>query len=254
VRVFAAVALVSLAASVGRGEENGGVERAAGNSSNDAQGPLPVILLTGFEPFGPGRPPNLSWEGIESLDGQQWNGYQLVCKRLPVVWGKPMELLSDWISKYKPVAVFSFGQGWAFSLETRAFNQRGYAEDNNGQHPSQANIVVDGPRELAATIDAKQLVQLLSKKGYPIRVSHDAGHYLCEENLYTLEYLKATKKLNIDVSFCHIPSGRNGATAASINQFVTDVLNCWKEIHEREGTGSSRAAEQNEHGESAASM
>ena len=33
----------------------------------------PVILLTGFEPFGAGKPPNPSWEGIKSLDGQEWS-------------------------------------------------------------------------------------------------------------------------------------------------------------------------------------
>src|SRR5260370_32212287 len=37
----------------------------------------PVILLTGFEPFGKKKPPNPSWEGIKKLDGPQWKGYRL---------------------------------------------------------------------------------------------------------------------------------------------------------------------------------
>lgn len=35
----------------------------------------PIILLTGFEPFGAGRPPNASWEGIKDLDGREGKGW-----------------------------------------------------------------------------------------------------------------------------------------------------------------------------------
>src|SRR5688500_6551909 len=72
--------------------------------SADAGVELPVILLTGFEPFGPGRPANSSWEGIQSLDGQTRGGFRLVCRRLPVVWGEPERLLASWLAELKPVA------------------------------------------------------------------------------------------------------------------------------------------------------
>src|ERR1051325_1201190 len=54
--------------------------------ARDHSASRPVILLTGFEPFGKDRPANPSWEGIKELDGQTWNGYRLVCKQLPVIW------------------------------------------------------------------------------------------------------------------------------------------------------------------------
>jgi hypothetical protein len=102
----------------------------------------PVILLTGFEPFGKGRPPNSSWEGIKQLDGTEWNGYQLVSKQIPVVWGAPLDHLQRLIFQYEPVAIFSFGQGGkgAFALEGRASNVRNGKTDNRGQTPRTPTI------------------------------------------------------------------------------------------------------------------
>ena len=46
----------------------------------------PVIVLTGFEPFGEKRPANPSWEGISALHDTAWNGHRIVAIQLPVVW------------------------------------------------------------------------------------------------------------------------------------------------------------------------
>src|SRR5688500_18734798 len=86
-----------------------------------ASAELPVILLTGFEPFGPGRPANSWWEGIKSLDCKTFNGHRLVSRQLEVVWGAPLAKLEGWINELHPVAVFSFGQGGgSFAIETQA--------------------------------------------------------------------------------------------------------------------------------------
>ncbi len=204
----------------------------------------PVILLTGFEPFGKRRPPNSSWEGIKALDGQDWKGYQLVCKQLPVVFGAPLDYLPGWIDQYQPTAIFSFGQGgWgAFSLETVAANDRrrrsalptvaastvsflsstplqkgallaaaalypgrDLIRDNRNAYPTMPTIVAGGPASLRATSNAPAYKRLLAAQGYPTHVSRSAGRYLCEEALYSLEYLKATRHMSADVLFCHVP-------------------------------------------------
>ena len=87
----------------------------------------PVILLTGFEPFGAKRPPNPSWEAIKTLNDTEWNGHRIVAVQLPVVWGEPLKQIEAQIESLKPVAVFSFGQGapGAFAVEVRARNERG---------------------------------------------------------------------------------------------------------------------------------
>jgi pyroglutamyl-peptidase len=200
----------------------------------------PVILLTGFEPFGERRSPNPSWEAIKDLDGQHWKGYQLVCKQARVVWGAPLEQLQGWIAEYRPVAVFSFGQGakGSFALETRAGNQRGDKRDNLDKQPPTPTIVTDGPAQFRASMNHEEISRLLAEKGYLVHVSVNAGRYLCEEALYSLEYLKSTQRLEATVSFCHVPPlnselGGTVVTAGYVQQFVKDMLEAWYTIYPR---------------------
>ncbi len=239
-----------------------GDQPAVPQALNAATPRRPVILLTGFEPFGKRRLPNPSWEGIKSLDGQEWKGHQLVCKQLPVVWGAPLEQLQDWVSQYQPVAIFSFGQGGkgAFALESKASNKRSRAKDNRGERPPAPTIVKDGPTYFQASIDCEKFACLLSKKGHETRVSTVAGRYLCEEALYSLEYLKTTRQLPATVSFCHVPPlgtqvrlehvmlllssslwpavvtlpaqiPDKHVTVEDVRQFVQDMLETWHAVH-----------------------
>jgi len=198
-----------------------------------AVAPAPVILLTGFEPFGPGRPPNPAWEGIKRLDGQAWKGYRLVCRQMKVVWAAPLVQLQEWICQCHPVAVFSFGQGMAgaFSLESRASNHREMLPDNDNHLPPQPAIVTGGPATLSASSDCAGLARLLRAQGYAVRVSTCAGGYLCEEALYSLEFLQARDKLH-SVLFCHVPplgSRVDGRPVSGqlVQQFVRDLLQAW---------------------------
>jgi|GEM_PF-627697 len=199
----------------------------------------PVILLTGFEPFGDSRPPNPSWEGVARLNDQEWKGYRLVSKQMRCVWSAPRQQLQQWISEYHPVAVFSFGQGGpdSFTLESRASNRRGNFPDNENAAPRAPLIVDNGPDEVRASVNVQGLWQLLSEKGYKIRVSTQAGRYLCEECLYSLEYLKKPDKLET-VSFCHVPPlgthvGDKLITAEYVAQFVRDVLDAWYDVYHK---------------------
>jgi pyroglutamyl-peptidase len=198
----------------------------------------PVILLTGFEPFGRLRPPNASWQGIKGLEGRLWKGYRLVAREMPVVWGAPLEHLPRWIDEYKPVAVFSFGMGapGAFALETVASNRRGQHADNDGKKPTTPTIAADAPIAFRATIDSECMARLLAEKGQIVRISTRAGRYLCEENLYSLEYLKSKKNLAAEVMFCHVPplgtklEGKP-VTPEVVQDFVLDVLESWSTLY-----------------------
>jgi pyroglutamyl-peptidase len=201
----------------------------------------PVILLTGFEPFGKKKPPNPSWEGIKALDGRLWNGHKIVCKQVPVVWGEPLNHLQTYAALYEPVAIFAFGQGGkgAFSLETKASSRRGAHKDNNGDKPWEPVIAEDGPSTYHATIDYAEFIRRLYGKGYEIRISTTAGRYLCEEMLYSLEHLKATRLPEADVMFCHVPPldsaiGERPVTAEYVQQFVEDVLETWYAVSQAE--------------------
>jgi pyroglutamyl-peptidase len=213
-------------------------------------GKRPVILLTGFEPFGDKRP-NISWEGIKELDGQRWKDYQIVCKLIPVVWGEPLRQLQELISLYQPVAIFSFGQGkqGSFAFESKASVERGNQKDNREERPKSPTIVEEGPKQFDATIDCEKFAHLLAVKGYPTRVSNTAGKYLCEEMLYTLEYLKASRKLDTTVMFCHVPPinttvGEQKITPEYAKQFVQDVLLTWTMLYQGETPKAKEAKQQ----------
>jgi pyrrolidone-carboxylate peptidase len=126
-----------------------------------------------------------------------------------VVWGAPREHLQKWIDQYQPAAIFAFGQGGpdGFAFESKASNRRGKKyKDNKGELPPSPTIVDDGPDRFDATIACDQFARALRAKGYLARVSTRAGRYLCEEMLYTLEYLKSTRPLKGTVLFCHVPA------------------------------------------------
>jgi pyroglutamyl-peptidase len=212
-----------------------------------AEDSRPVILLTGFEPFGPSRPANPSWEGIRNLHETDWHEYRIIAHELPVVWGEPLKHLQQLIEQHKPIAVFSFGQGGAdgFAIESRAANERGQIPDNNGKLPVVTAITADGPAEFKASINCDAMKIRLAEKGYLVRVSRRAGQYLCEETLYSLEYLHA-KHPKVDVAFCHVPPlgvtvGEKKVDAKYIQQFVGDYLETWRTLRTAKKTADTKA-------------
>jgi pyrrolidone-carboxylate peptidase/ketosteroid isomerase-like protein len=197
-------------------------------------GEPPVILLTGFEPFGPDRPDNPSWEGIKDLDGREWRGCKLVARRIPVVWGEPLKRLEALADELKPVAVFSFGQGTpgSYTVEAVARNRRAPFPDNAGLAPGSPTVTADGPEEFHATADVDRLVRALAAKGHVVRRSEDAGRYLCEETLYSLETLKKAGRLRGTVVLSHVPPlgakvGGRAVDASGVQEYVLDLLDAW---------------------------
>lgn len=196
----------------------------------------PVILLTGFEPFGAKRLPNPSWEAIRDLHGEEWNEYRLVAAELPVIWGKPLQELQRLRKEHRPVAIFSFGQGapGAFAIETVADNLRGEIRDNAGELPEQPLIVSDGPERYRSAFPFSIVADSLRRSGFPVRVSEEAGNYLCEETLYSLEHLcQGADRLPV-AGFCHVPptgttlSDGRTADIPLIQTFVLEYLQAWR--------------------------
>src|SRR5262249_28013389 len=107
-------------------------------------------------------------------------------------------------------------------------------------------IVAEGPGGFDATIDTAKLAQGLTDRGYKARVSKAAGQYLCEEMLYTLEYLKSTKQLEGNVMFCHVPPlgtkiGGTAVTADYVEQFIWDLLETWYAAYQSGSQEKERA-------------
>lgn len=179
------------------------------------------ILVTGFQPFD-NRSVNASWIAAESLKST----VHLNALELPVVWGAPWHELSAAVERYKPATIISMGEGregW-FDIETLARNNRSERRDNLDALPP-GLIEPTGPTSINATIAAEPLHKNLLSLGYPIRISNDAGGFLCEETLFCLELLKLDHDFIKTVTFIHLPPFDTALSINSKNRICdTDLL------------------------------
>lgn len=164
------------------------------------------ILLTGFAPFD-GREFNASWIAARALIGAHRGKHVFHGLRIPVCWGQPRLALREALVRWQPSCVIAMGEGATgqFKIETRARNQRAPRKDNDGQLPAHSLIDPRGPDIRPASAPCAALCSHLSQAGYPVQLSSDAGAYLCEETLYTLETLKVQHIALQTVLFVHLP-------------------------------------------------
>lgn len=158
------------------------------------------FLVTGFTPFD-GRSVNASWIAARSL------AERTRTLEIPVLWGKPLGLLAPLCAADCPRAIIAMGEGregW-FDIETRARNTRDDRPDNDGARPSGEPVCAGGPTCVEASIDARRLRNVLLGAGFPVRVSTNAGAFLCEELLYSLELLRGRHEHLETVAFIHLP-------------------------------------------------
>jgi pyroglutamyl-peptidase len=159
------------------------------------------ILITGFTPFD-GREVNASWVAASSSNREGINALEI-----PVVWGKPMRVLQSFCDNQCPQMIISLGEGregW-FDIETIALNTRNERVDNEGKLPAGEPIIPGAPDSISASINAGVLQRGLARHGYPIRISNNAGQFLCEETLFVLEHLRNRYQSLEKVLFCHLP-------------------------------------------------
>ena len=166
----------------------------------------PVILLTGFAPFG-GEDVNPSWNAVARLDGEQLDGHRIVARRLPVEFGASLETLQAALRETSPALVLCVGQAGGraqLSLERVAINvDDARIPDNAGAAPVDAPIVEEGPAAYFATLPIKAMLVALREAGIPAEVSQTAGTYVCNHVFYGL--MHALRTTQIRGGFLHIP-------------------------------------------------
>jgi len=166
-----------------------------------------VILVTGFEPFG-GDITNGSWETVQHLDGKHFGGATVVVAQLPVVWGEATEKLHELMKANKPVAVISFGQAGEepVRLETTAHNVRESIPDNKKMMPKTLQIYSYETPTLKTGLPISEIEIRLRTAGIPVRISQDAGTYLCNDIFYTLMHDPGSDNAKkIPRGFIHVP-------------------------------------------------
>lgn len=165
-----------------------------------------TVLLTGFEPFN-GATVNPAWEAVRQLDGWTGEGFQVIARELPCVFGLSTRLLLDAIEECKPDVVIAVGQAGGrpdITVERIAINvDDAPIPDNDGWQPLDATIVSAGPAAYFATVPIKAITSAIRARGVPASVSQTAGTFVCNHLFYGLMHF--THGLPLTAGFVHVP-------------------------------------------------
>lgn len=169
----------------------------------------PLILLTGFEPFG-GATTNPSWQAVEVVKCR-WKGEaDLHIARLPTTFRDSGERLEALVSLLRPSLVIATGvaQGRAtMTPEVVAINRiDARIPDNSGAQPQEAPVIPGGPDGLFSTLPVKSIVAAMRAAGVPAGVSYSAGTFVCNAAFYALMHALRGYDGAITGGFIHVPA------------------------------------------------
>lgn len=180
---------------------------------------MPTILVTGFQPFG-GEKINPAWEAIRVLP-DSIVGSKVVKLQIPVVFGVGADVVSTAIDHINPDIVLCVGQAGGRAKITPEFVGINYRDaripDNDGNQPHAQRIVEDGPDAYFATLPVRAMTEAMNKSGIPAALSYTAGTYVCNDVMYSMLHVLATKYPNARGAFMHIPFATEQATKQPVN-------------------------------------
>lgn len=171
-----------------------------------SQASEPLLLLTGFEPFG-GETVNPAWEIARGLDGALIEGVRVRAWQLPCVFGAALRALDEALQAHAPVLVLALGQASGrcdLSVERVAINvDDARIPDNAGAQPVDEPVLPGAPAAYFSTLPIKAMVAGLRAAGYPASVSQSAGTFVCNHVFYGLQHRLAGTAVR--GGFMHIP-------------------------------------------------
>jgi pyroglutamyl-peptidase len=186
----------------------------------------PVILLTGFEPFG-AHPANPSQELAKLLDGRRVGRCAVAGAVLPVHHAEASRHVAALLGELQPVAVVHLGlaEGRArLGLERVALNVMDYRiPDNAGYRAEGEPCVVDGPAAYFSTLPLPEMLAALAAEGVPAYVSNTAGTFLCNQTLYRTLHELAMRERTIPAGFVHLPLLPGMVAASGLDQASMDL-------------------------------
>ncbi|MFD1173667.1 pyroglutamyl-peptidase I [Oceanobacillus picturae] len=166
------------------------------------------LLLTGFEPFLE-FPINPTTSIAQSLNGEQYKGYEIIGEVLTVDFRKSGKQLVELIEQHKPDAIISLGLAAGrncITPERIAINCNDGPVDNEGHKPDGEAIFEDGADGYFSTLPIKKIVERLKEEKLPAKISNTAGAYLCNNVMYHGLHYAKQHGLTIPSGFIHIPA------------------------------------------------
>ncbi|MGE0846430.1 MAG: hypothetical protein AB7L41_09175 [Flavobacteriaceae bacterium] len=166
----------------------------------------PRLLVTGFGPF-PGAPANPTADLVAGLRVGTHGGIEVRAETLAVEYA----LLDHWhdvLDLLRPDAILHFGlAGGArgIRVETRAMNNAlPYRADDAGRLPRRL-IDPAGPAMRRASLPAEAIRDAVAATGARVRLSIDAGDYLCNAILYS-SLAWCARHRGARAGFVHVPA------------------------------------------------
>ncbi|TXR53487.1 hypothetical protein [Reinekea thalattae] len=173
------------------------------------------IVLSGYGSW-LRAPVNPSTVVIENLKLRDWPDLDIRFVHMAVDSEQLYVSMNRVIREFQPdawVGIGVSGRTDAIQLETLAINKRHFIEvpDVNGFIADQLRVFEQGPLALEANFPSSLLVEKLNQAGFAAKLSFSAGTHLCNQMLYTGNYL--AQKLNQEnqqlqkmlCGFVHIP-------------------------------------------------
>lgn len=201
--VVSGILLLLIFSSVGTGFS---VEQFNGEKKTEFCFSDPIVLVTGFGPFG-GHEVNPAQIIAENLSGQMINGATIVGIIVPVNYTTSVEVVTQAIEDYNPVLVVSLGLAAGYPrifIEKVGLNLRRF-----GNHSCKwlnfRRLDPNGPWFRISPFPTYSIVKNIRRAGIPAQSSLYAGIYQCNALLYgVLGYIKEND-LQIKSGFIHVP-------------------------------------------------
>lgn len=179
----------------------------------------PAVLLTGFGPF-PGVPENASSllvPELAAVASRRWPGIKFEAVVLPTEWLAGPAAVSEILDCLKPTLALHFGvasTARGFTIESRGHNRTKQLSDAAGRLPPSERLSPDGPDSLAATIPVARIVARLRRRSLPVKLSRDAGGYLCNAVLYGSLRRARQADWRMRSGFVHLPASLGGVAVS----------------------------------------
>ncbi|KAK2179576.1 hypothetical protein NP493_482g00018 [Ridgeia piscesae] len=178
--------------------------------------PTPVVLVTGFGPFG-NHNVNASWEAVQELEKLvTGDEFVLVTREIPVEYDTVKTLVPTLWKEYQPKLVVHIGvSGIAkeLTIEQQAHNTGYDKADIRGVFPKNQCCQFGSDECIASWLGMETVCSAVnnSKCGVDAVISLDPGRYLCDYIYYTSLHINP-----FCTAFIHVPPLNQPYTARQL--------------------------------------
>jgi len=172
---------------------------------------MPILLLTGFEPYGT-TPVNPAEQVARALDGEVISNIEIVSTIVPNTFFKSIDHVKKIMQQQKVDYVLMMGEYTGRSMVTferfahRLIDSSRYQlTDNNGVSFDNKATIEDGPVAYQSNLPLKAIVETLRHNGIPADVSDTAATFVCNHLFYGILHEISVNKLPIKAGWAHLP-------------------------------------------------